>query len=78
MVLFPGLTVASQDEVLVQILLEELAAVFEDPLAAEVFAVPLQGVLAAGHTLWDVLHARCTAGLQTAIAPHWRQIHCSS
>ncbi|TNN57801.1 hypothetical protein EYF80_031985 [Liparis tanakae] len=42
-----GLTVACQNEVLVQILLEELAAVFEDLLAVGACAVLLQGVLAA-------------------------------
>lgn len=58
-----GLTVASQDEVLVlvQALLDELAAFPEGKSAARVFAEGLHGELEAGDALRDVLHAQFAA-----------------
>lgn len=72
-----GLTVASQDEVLVlvQVILDELATGFEDLPAAQVVAVGLHGELVAGDALWDVPHAPFTADPQGAVTRHCTHTH---
>lgn len=66
-----GLTVASQDEVLVQVLLEVLTAGPEGLSAEPVSPELLLGELLAGHAFWDVPHAGFTAVLHRPETLRW-------
>lgn len=69
------LTMASQNHpvLLVQVLLDKLAALLEDPFAVRVFPEGLLRELMAGHALRDVSHAVLTTCLKMTIRPGCRE-----